>query len=172
MQDYGKRLKSMLHAGKYTSLQSDARETLHYLQLDDDKLTIQVRFKEVEKYSILLDSITMSIPGASPDVETVNERLSAQADAIQKRITFLLESFRLIELDKQNKRAQLRSYPPHSEENNKYYYEIVLDEGVKIHFQRYQYSQDQKRYEKIYSLLTMETFERLINELAKTLTSS
>jgi hypothetical protein len=64
-----------------------------------------------------------------------------------------------------NKRAQLRSYPPYKDENSKYYYEIILDEANRVHFQRYQYSKIEKRFEKTTSQLTLEIFERLINDL-------
>jgi hypothetical protein len=95
--------------------------------------------------------------------------LAEQANAIQKKITYLLEEFKLIEMDNQNKRAQLRSYPPYTRDNSKYYYEVVLDEGNKAHFQRYQYSMEEKRYGKITSQLTSETFERLVNDLTSIL---
>lgn len=169
MVNYGKLMTGLLQEGKFQTLQNEPKQQHFYLQHSDADFNIQVRFKEAEKYAILVDYISVARVDQSLTVEEINKYLNNQAETVQKRITFLLEEFKLIEQDRQNKRAQLRSYPPHAAENNKFYYEIVLDEGIKAHFQRYQFSREGKRYEKILSLLTMETFERLIDELVAAL---
>lgn len=167
--NYGKKVSEMLFDEKNPAVHFDAKQKFFYLQHQEGDYQFQIKFKDAAKYGILIDYIAIGKSIPLQDVETINQRLDEQADAIQKRITFLLEEFKLIEMDIRNKRAQLRSYPPHTEDNAKYYYEIVLDEGVKVHFQRYQFLTDEKRYAKITSQLTMETFERLINELVKIL---
>lgn len=163
--NYAKKITGMLLEERNQAVHFDPKQKFFYLQHQEGDYQFQIKFKDVAKYGILLDYIAISKSTPLQDVEAINQRLDAQAEAIQKRITFLLEEFKLIEMDLRNKRAQLRSYPPHTEENAKYYYEIVLDEGVKVHFQRYQFLTDEKRYAKITSQLSMETFERLINEL-------
>ena len=100
-----------------------------------------------------------------PQAGEINALLERQADAVKERITFLLEEFRLIELDRQNKRAQLRSYPPFARDDSRFYFEIVLDEGVMAHLQRYQFNRSARRYQKVTSQLTLETFERLVDEM-------
>jgi len=144
---------------------SDTKQKFFHLQHQEDDFQFQIKYKDAGNFGIVLDYLSISKAAPIVDVELINEHLDNQADAVQKRITFLLEEFKLIEMDTQNKRVQLRSYPPYTEDNSKYYYEIVLDEGVKVHFQRYQYSREEKRYGKITSQLTGETFERLVNEL-------
>lgn len=136
-----------------------------HLQHQEDDFQFQVKFKDAGNFGIVLDYLSINKATPIVDVELINKQLDKQADAVQKRITFLLEEFKLIEMDTQTKRVQLRSYPPYTKDNSKYYYEIVLDEGVKAHFQRYQFSRAKKRYSKITSQLTTETFERLVNEL-------
>ncbi len=169
MKNYGKLFLDLFKEGKAQSLQIDEKKKLQYLQHEEDGFLFQSRFKEVEKFAVVVDYLSVSQTTPILDVELINKRLEAQAEAIQKNVTFLLEDFKLIEIDRQNKRAQLRSYPPHTEENSKYYYEIVLDEGTRAHFQRYAYSMTEKRYEKITSQLTTEVFERLVNELVRAL---
>ncbi len=163
MSNYGKSLSKMLQTGKAQSLQASARKQFYYLQHEEDDFQFQMRVKDVEKFAVVVDYVSVAKKDPILDVEVINQKIARQADAIQKNITFLLEEFKIIELDRQNKRAQLRSYPPHTDENSKYYYEIVLDEGTKAHFQRYEYSMAEKRYTKITSQLTTETFERLID---------
>lgn len=165
MSNYGKSLLKMLQTGKAQPLQASARKKFYHLQHEEDDFQFQMRVKDVEKFAVVVDYISVAKKDPILDVEVINQKIAEQADAIQKNITFLLEEFKLIELDHQNKRAQLRSYPPHTAENSKYYYEIVLDEGAKAHFQRYEYSMAEKRYTKITSQLTTETFERLIDEI-------
>lgn len=147
----------------------EPKQKFYYLQHQEGDFSFQVKFKDISKHGIVLDYISLGKSTPILDVEEINKRLDAQADRVQKNINFLLEDFKLIEMDTRNKRAQLRSYPPHTEDNSKYYYEVVLDEGIKTHFQRYQYSREEKRYEKVTSQLTLETFERLINELVSAL---
>ncbi len=160
--NYGQLLLKLVREEKD---RSDPKQKFLYVNHEEEDFVFQVKFKDLDKYTFVLDYFSINKSAPILDVDLINKRLNKQADAIQKRITFLLEDFKLIEMDTRNKRAQLRSYPPYTEENSKYYYEIVLDEGSKLHFQRYEYSMDKKRYEKITSNLTVETFERLINEL-------
>jgi hypothetical protein len=143
----------------------DPKQKFYYIQHQEDDFQFQIKFKDAGKYGIILDYISINKINPVLDMELINKRLDQQANAIQKKITYLLEEFRLVEMDNQNKRAQLRSYPPHTQDNSKYYYEIVLDEGIKAHFQRYQFSIEEKRYGKITSQLTAEIFERLVNDL-------
>lgn len=167
--DYGQIVFKVMEEEKNRALYSDPKQKFFYLQHQENNLLFQVKYKDIEKSVIVLDYISVLNKTPILDVDLIKKKLSAQAEAIQKRITFLLEDFKLIEMDNQNKRAQLRSYPPYTRENSKYYYEIVLDEGTRAHFQRYEYSMAEKRYEKITSQLTRETFERLVNELVEIL---
>ncbi|GAB4378880.1 MAG: hypothetical protein Kow0042_27760 [Calditrichia bacterium] len=150
---------------------TDARqkEKFNIVQVREGDCQIQVKVKDIDTYGIVLDYIAISRDTPILDVDLINKKLEEQSEMVEERITYLLEDFRLIELDRINKRAQLRSYPPHEKEDAKFYYEIVLDEGVRAHFQRYVYSIEKKRYEKITSQLTIETFERLVDDLAKSL---
>ncbi len=169
MMNYGKTLLERIREEKSKAVYSDSKNKFFYLQHQIDDFQFQVRFKEIEKYGILLDYLAIHCQKPLMDVSVINRRLDEQVAAIQERITFLLEDFRLLEMDRQNKKAQLRSYPPYSQENSKFYYEIVLDEGCSLHFQRYEYSRDHRRYEKITSQLTIEIFERLVNEFVNIL---
>ena len=169
MTNYGKLITVKLQEEKKRAVHSEKRQKFNHLQFEENDLQFQLRYKDIEKYGVVLDYISISKSEQIIDLDIIKKQIETQADAIQKRITFLLEDFRLIEMDNQNKRAQLRSYPPFKDDDSKYYSEIILDEGHKVHFQRYAYNMKEKRYEKITSQLTIETFERLINELVSIL---
>jgi len=164
--NYGKTILKRIQEEKQSLPEVGQKDKFYLLQHNEGELQFQVKFKDVDKYGIVVDYISIAKSEPILDVNLINKKLEQQAEKIQTIITYLLEDFALIEMDKMNKRAQLRSYPPHTKENSKFYYEIVLDEGTKVHFQRYEYSKTRKRYEKITSQLTLEIFERLINDLA------
>ncbi len=162
---YGQVLVKRIQEEKARGVYADPKQKYYYLQQEVDDVQFQVRFKDIEKLGIVLDYLSVQKLSPILDVSLINRKLEEQAAAVEQNITFLLEGFKLIEMDLQNKRAQLRSYPPYTKENSKYYYEIMLDEGTKAHFQRYEYSMTDKRYQKITSQLTIEIFERLVDEL-------
>ena len=162
---YSQVILNKIQEAKHKQIDVIKKDKFSTIQHQENDFIFQVKFKDIDKYGIVLDYL--SIKKAEPilDVEEINRKLEQQADAIQKRITYLLEDFKLIELDRMTKRAQLRSYPPYKKENSKFFYEIVLDEGTRVHFQRYEYSKETRRYEKITSQLTLEIFTRLIDDL-------
>ena len=163
--NYGKLILERLQADQGKLFDAKNKDNLSLLQHKENEINYQIKYKGIDKYGIVLDYISIYSSNPILDVDLINQKLDEQSNKIQQNITYLLEDFKLIELDKMNKRAQLRSYPPFEKENSKYYYEIVVEEGVRLHFQRYMYSKDRKRFEKITSQLTLEIFERLINDL-------
>jgi len=144
---------------------SARKDKYFYYQKTHDGLTLTVKFKDIDRYGIVVDYIDIARQEPILDVDEINRRLEQQADQVQSTITYLLEDFMLIEMDKASKRAQLRSYPPYEKENSKFFYEIVLEEGTRVHFQRYEYNKEHRRYEKITSQLTQEIFKRLVDDL-------
>jgi len=145
--------------------ESARKDKFYYYQKAHNGLTITVKYKDIDRYGIVLDYIAISRQEPILDVDEINRRLEQQAEQVQSTITYLLEDFMLIEIDKASKRAQLRSYPPYEKENSKFFYEIVLEEGTRVHFQRYEYNKAHRRYEKITSQVTQEIFLRLLNDL-------
>ena len=55
------------------------------------------------------------------------DKLEDFSNQLCDRITYLTESFRLIETDAKNKKAQIRSYPPFVKQNKKLFFEIVIN---------------------------------------------
>lgn len=164
--NYGAKILTRLRAEKKELSGTRRKDKFSLLHHKENGLIFQVRYKDMDTYGIVLDYLSIAKDEAIRDVEIINQKLAEQADSIQGTITYLLEDFKLLELDKMNKRAQLRSYPPYEKENSKYYYEIMLDEGISVHFQRYEYRRNEKRYVKITSQFTLEIFERLVDDLS------
>ncbi|GAB4335275.1 MAG: hypothetical protein Kow0037_14950 [Calditrichia bacterium] len=165
MKSFGKQIVSMIREQEQSGLTTPSGKKFKQFQSQLGKCSVQIKYKEIGSLGILLDSVVMKRGEAVLDLEEQHRRLEKMAHEVQERLTYLLEDFRLLELDRLNKKAQLRSYPPHQDEDSKYYYEIVIDEAVQIHFQRYQFNRKTRRYEKIASQLTLEVFERLLDDL-------
>lgn len=165
MMNYGKVLLKLLQEESNKFLYKDAQQKSMHLTHEIGEFQFEVRFSEIEKLGLVIENFTVDHTGVAAEKKPVSELLEEQADLLQKSITFLLEDLKLIEMDNKNHKAQLRSYPPYSEDGSKYYYQITLDQGRRIHFQRYEYSRTDKQYKKIPSQLTRETFERLVNAL-------
>lgn len=56
-----------------------------------------------------------------------DEQLEKVSNLLCEKVSFLSESFKLIENDRKNKRVQIRSYPPYIKEESRSYFEILLD---------------------------------------------
>lgn len=165
MKPIGKQIVSMIREQEQGGLAAPSGKKFKQFQTHIGQCSVQIKYKEIGSLGILLDSIVMKRGDALLDLDEMYRRLEIMAHEVQEKLTYLLEDFRLLEMDRLNKRAQLRSYPPHQDEDSKYYYEIVIDEAVQVHFQRYQFNRNTRRYEKISSQFTLEVFERLLNDL-------
>lgn len=136
---------------------------------EEQNLKFKIKLVAFDQIGLRLEYIHITSDEEFSDSQVIMRKLEEQAEQIQTKITYLLENFKLIELDKMNRRVQLRSYPPYDTEDGKYFYEIIIENANEVYFQRFAYSYEHKRYEKVVSDFTREAFIRLINDLATTL---
>lgn len=98
------------------------------------------------------------------------------AEAIAKRVNYLMEPLRIVEIDSTSNAVQIRSEKPNVAENQVSYFEIVLRSGKwfgwRDHVSLHRYAQrteDEKNRRSIGFPLTKQQFERLLNDLIGTL---
>jgi hypothetical protein len=146
-----------------------ARGFAHKEDAGDLRLVVEV--EDFDKYSYLIKNI--AVQRSTPHTtESIKSLLAAQAAEIEKRLTYLQENFRLIELDEIAKRAQVRSASPYqSDDGTRYYYEVLLTEGNALTFSRFIRFKGSKSRMAYPSLFSGETLARVINDLAATLRS-
>jgi hypothetical protein len=101
-----------------------------------DGIHLTIASQDSDKYGVLVREISARRNAAPPHPPA--KLLEKQAAEIEKRFTYLLENFRLIELDKSGGRAQIRSGAPYCETGTLHYYEILLSGGNTLTFTRYQ----------------------------------
>ena len=97
---------------------------------------LKIEVQDLDKYGVLLHEIVVS--NEQPADQRVRELLQRQAAEIESRFTYLLEAFRLIELDETAGTAQIRSGTPYHEAGALHYYEVLLRGGNTLTFTRYQ----------------------------------
>lgn len=92
------------------------------------------------------------------------EQLRRIADALAKQLSYLLESISPIEADKEGCVVQMRSHPPHKDDDGTSYYELVVRRG-ELSLCRYTKASGQTR-RIIPAVVTREVFCRLAQDLA------
>lgn len=133
-----------------------------------DGIHLKIEVQDRDKFGVLVRAINMSRNGAhaQPLDKAV---LAAQAAEVEKRLTYLLESFKLIELDEAAGTAQLRSGAPYREAETLHYYEIVLRGGHSLSFARYQKQGKNNSREIEPCYLTEQMLARLCDDAAAVL---
>jgi hypothetical protein len=93
------------------------------------------------------------------------EQLKKVADALAKRLTYLLEPISPIEVDADQCIVQMRSNPPQRDDNGTRYYELLVRRGGELSLRRFQKQGAGQRRE-ISAQITREVFLRLVGDLS------
>jgi len=98
------------------------------------------------------------------------------AEAIEKRINYLMEPLRIVEIDSTSNAVQIRSENPEVAEREVSYFEIVLRSGKwfggRDHVSMHRYAhrpEEETNRRSIGFPLTKQQFERLLNDLIEAL---
>ena len=92
--------------------------------------------------------------------------LAAWAQGIAGRVTGLLESLAILEIDTERNEALLRSTEPTRRKADRFYYEVLLQGTNLATVRRYQASPNGGRREQVAFVLTHETLAKFIKDLA------
>ncbi len=93
--------------------------------------------------------------------------VKAWAERVCSRVTGLLEPLRLVEVDGEQKTAQLRSEGPAERDGELFYYEVLLHGDGRAFLRRYRAVRDgSKRREQVGFVLTHEVLAKLAGDLA------
>lgn len=94
------------------------------------------------------------------------DRLKQVAQDLEKRLTYLLEPISPIEHDAEQCIVQLRSNPPHRDEDRTSYYELIVSRGGRLSLGRYAKRAGDVR-QRISSHVTREVLVRLAGDFAQ-----
>ncbi len=135
------------------------------------------RYHYINDFELLIDYFTKSNLGSELlAIKLVDKNLQNLIDAKDKleefsnqlcdRITYLTESFRLIEIDSKNHKAQIRSYPPYVKQNEKLFFEIVIDASeCSLLLSRKVYDNFNRSTKPVSFILNDDVLERIIADL-------
>lgn len=155
-------LQEMGDAG-WSSLKRNGKDGGYVVKEQMDGIDLQVEIEDFDKFSYMVRSIFMTHP--QTPVTPIKDVLLRQAGEIEKRISYLLEGFRLVEVDEVNATAQVRSITPYKKGDERLYYEVLLRGGNNLTFTRYRKQHQPGEREIVPSHLTLEIFERLVDDL-------
>jgi hypothetical protein len=149
----------------------ELKQALAGLTLTSDAQTLQL-FSEGQTLCIelaALDGLACSfteVSLASPKlVGAPLASLKSTAEGLSKRLTYLLEPISPIETDAHGCTVQLRSMPPHKEDNVTSYYELLVSRDGRLSLVRFQRLAGGPR-ERIAAHVTREVLVRLAGDLS------
>jgi hypothetical protein len=93
------------------------------------------------------------------------KRLSEIADNLARKLTYLLEPLRVIEVDGDAGAVQMRSHPPYQQSGQTRYYEVLVQRGGTLSLVRYERRPGESRMP-IPATVTHEVFYRLADDFA------
>jgi hypothetical protein len=101
-----------------------------------DGIHLTLEIQDSDKYGALVRQLSARRDAGRR--QSLTRLLREQAAEIERRLTYLLEDFRLIELDETAGTAQIRSGTPYRDTDALHYYEILLAGGNTLTCTRYQ----------------------------------
>lgn len=118
---------------------------------------------------IALDALAVAFEHVTLTSEPLSaasiDHLKAVADALSKRLTYLLEPISPIEVDKDQCVVQMRSSPPQRDDNGTRYYELLVRRGGELSLRRFEKQPGNVRTT-VPAQVTREVFLRLVDDFA------
>jgi hypothetical protein len=134
----------------------------HILDLNESGQQLTADLIALDGLALAFDHVTLT--SAALAVAPI-EKLKTVADALSKRLTYLLEPIIPIEVDADQCVVQLRSNPPQRDDNGTRYYELLVRRGGELSLRRFQKQPGGTR-ESITAHVTREVFLRLVDDFS------
>lgn len=136
--------------------------------------TTYFRFKSEADHGLIIDYVKkeslsvqlLALQARYSGTQNGNDMLRRTAELICERITYLSENFKLIELDRQNNRIQIRSAPPYRKDSVIYFFEIILDfSSMTLTLQRLLHEREDRSTRPVPFVASYDILERLLYDL-------
>jgi len=134
----------------------------HGIEFSESGQRLSANIVALDALALAFDHVTLTSDAlASASID----ELKKVADALAKRLTYLLEPISPIEVDADQCVVQLRSNPPARDDNGTRYYELLVRKGGELSLRRFQKLPGGTR-EAIPAHLTREVFLRLVDDFS------
>jgi len=134
------------------------------VRLTDAEQQLEVDLASVDRLSCAIREIRLTLPELAGQPF---ERLTAWADRLCQRITYLMERLAPLEVFPQESEVLVRSSPPDRRPGRIDYYEVLIRDGGRLAVQRYRRAQESDTRERIDWHLTHDMAERLVDDLVE-----
>jgi len=136
------------------------------IEAQEGRCRARAQAREFDRLAVLLDEVEVWTTLPKPSAEEVGWIIEKQAAQIEKKICYLVESFRMIEFDRREDVLQMRSTKPFSDGVKRQYFELILTGGWKATLRRYKGSEKDPGRQTVAISLTMDVLERFVDDLS------
>ena len=148
-------------------LRSSVGQRGRSISLSEGQRVVRCEAFECDPFAASIDEIVLETPELA---NATTSQLQAASRDLALRVNYLLEPIAPIETDAQGCSVQMRSNPPHKDDNGARYYELLLRRGGLASLSRYEKQPGQPRT-RIPAALTHEVIGRLIDDFSVTIDS-
>ena len=100
--------------------------------------------------------------------EWSSDALKAWGDRLSKKVTYLMEPLKVLEVNDQGGEVQMRSQSPTPRDTERAYYEMRLFRSGILRMERFVFDETTRQRRQVPCQLTRETLERLADDIAAT----
>jgi len=130
------------------------------IQAEGSPWTVSVSLERHDEIGCLVWELALRRPAPAKG------DLGAWATAIADRVTGLLESLKVIEIDPERQEAQVRSEHPSQREDRLFYYEVVLRSTTEAVVRRFMGGSHGHKREQVAFALTHEALAKLVGDIS------
>jgi len=125
--------------------------------VSDGELQVSVKMADSDRLGCLMERLEMKGTSGHP--------LNLDPLRVEKEVTYLGEPLKIVELEKYQGKALLRSFPPRRENGTVLFFELTIDrnEGLSLHRLSYDHALGTRSHTPV--AVTRETLERLLADL-------
>ncbi len=132
------------------------------VHVDAGPLHLSGEVKLADQLSCLLDELTVR---ATDGRVLTTDLLRESADSLCRRLSYLLEPIRVLEVDAEAGEVQARSQPPDKQPDRIRYYELRFATPSTLRLQRFEKRSDTSSRQQIPLQLTYELLEKLTDDI-------
>jgi hypothetical protein len=148
-------------------LRSSAGQRGRSFIVGEGQRVVRCEVVQCDQFAATIEELVLETPELA---SATTSQLQAASRDLAARVNYLLEPIAPIETDAQGCSVQMRSNPPHKDDNGARYYELLLRRGGSASLCRYEKLVGQPRI-RVPAALTHEVIGRLIDDFSVTVDS-
>jgi len=136
------------------------------LTVSDHGVEVHVELEDFDRLGCLLKGVEIFME------ESCEDRIEAQSNNIMDKITYLIDRFKVVELDNFNHQVLLRSEKPLTYDNSLLYDEIIIQKGNHLKLHRVCFDVGKREQMEAHSNISLDLLAKLITDLTSCMCST